>query len=51
MNDQISFMKNLALAGAALALAGVEEPWPGSVPALKASPIKRAKRFLRDVAA
>lgn len=46
-----NFMKNLAVAGAALALAGLEEPWPGSVPALKASPIKRAKRLLRDVAA
>jgi putative oxidoreductase len=28
-HDMINFMKNLALAGAALALMGVEEPWPG----------------------
>jgi hypothetical protein len=28
----IMFMKNMALAGAALALAGVEEPWEASVP-------------------
>lgn len=52
MNDTVNFMKNLALAGAAMALAGVEEPWPASVSELKkSSPIKRAKRFLRDVAA
>ena len=52
MNDTINFMKNLALAGAAMAMAGVEEPWPASVPELKkANPIKRAKRFLRDFAA
>jgi uncharacterized membrane protein YphA (DoxX/SURF4 family) len=30
--DMIMFMKNMALAGAALALAGVEEPWEASVP-------------------
>jgi putative oxidoreductase len=52
MNDTVNFMKNLALAGAAMALAGVEEPWPASVAELtKPNPIKRAKRFLRDVAA
>jgi uncharacterized membrane protein YphA (DoxX/SURF4 family) len=52
MNDTINFMKNLALAGAAMALTAIEEPWPASVEELKKpSPIKRAKRFLRDVAA
>jgi uncharacterized membrane protein YphA (DoxX/SURF4 family) len=52
MNDMVNFMKNLALAGAAMALTAVEEPWPASVKELKKpSPIKRAKRFLRDVAA
>ncbi len=30
-NDLIHFSKNIALLGAALALAGVEEPWPISV--------------------
>jgi uncharacterized membrane protein YphA (DoxX/SURF4 family) len=30
-NDLIHFSKNMALLGAALALAGVEEPWPASV--------------------
>jgi putative oxidoreductase len=32
-NNMIHFMKNLALAGGALALMGVEEPWPASVQA------------------
>ena len=31
-NEMIHFMKNLALLGGALALMGVEEPWPVSVP-------------------
>jgi putative oxidoreductase len=30
-NDLINFSKNMALAGATLALAGVEEPWPASL--------------------
>jgi putative oxidoreductase len=30
--NMIDFMKNTALAGAALALAGVDEPWEASVP-------------------
>lgn len=32
MNDMTHFGKNLAMLGAALALMGVEEPWPASVP-------------------
>jgi putative oxidoreductase len=34
-NEMINFSKNMALLGAALALMGVEEPWPASVPLLK----------------
>ncbi|MBV9084498.1 MAG: DoxX family protein [Acidobacteriaceae bacterium] len=30
-NDMIHFAKNMALLGAAVALTGVEEPWPASV--------------------
>lgn len=30
-NDLIHFSKNMALLGAALALTGVEEPWPASL--------------------
>ena len=31
-NEMINFSKNMAMAGAALALLGVEEPWEASVP-------------------
>jgi putative oxidoreductase len=31
-NEMINFSKNMALLGAALALMGMEEPWPASVP-------------------
>jgi hypothetical protein len=31
-NEMIHFMKNVAMLGGALALMGVEEPWPASVP-------------------
>jgi hypothetical protein len=31
----IHFSKNMALLGAAIALMGVDEPWPASVPLLK----------------
>ncbi|HMC31348.1 MAG TPA: DoxX family protein [Candidatus Angelobacter sp.] len=36
MNDMINFSKNMALLGAALALMGVKEPWPASVPIAQA---------------
>lgn len=50
MNDMINFTKNMALAGGAIALMGVEEPWPASVPVLAHKPTL-VKRLLRDVAA
>ena len=31
MNDQINFMKNVALLGAALAMAAIPQPWPISL--------------------
>jgi len=47
MNNMASFMKNLALAGGALALLGVEEPWEASVtkPTLAAK-LRKATRQL-----
>ena len=51
MNDMINFTKNVALAGGAMALMGVDEPWPASVPVEKKKASHRVKRFLRDVAA
>lgn len=49
MNNMASFMKNLALAGGALALLGVEEPWEASVskPTLAA----RVRKATRQLAA
>src|SRR5207249_8578418 len=47
MNDMINFTKNMALVGGAMALMGVEEPWPASVP-VQESTRKRVKRFLRE---
>lgn len=32
MNEMINFTKNLALLGGALALMGLDEPWPASIP-------------------
>lgn len=52
MNDQVNFFKNLALVGGAVALAGVEEPWPVSVPVGQPNKIQRIVRAVRkEVAA
>lgn len=44
-SDMINFSKNMALLGGALALMGVEEPWPASVPVAQPSKPKRLLRF------
>ena len=49
MNDMINFTKNMALAGGAMALMAVEEPWPASVPVL-APKQSIVQRLLREVA-
>lgn len=49
LNDTVNFMKNLALAGGAMALMGVEEPWPASV--TKKKPMHRVKRLFQEIAA
>ena len=41
-NDMIHFAKNLALLGAAIALAGIEEPWPAAVPGAHPTSARRA---------
>ena len=51
MNDIINFTKNVALLGGAVALMGVEEPWPASVPVLQPKRSKRALRLIKNVAA
>jgi putative oxidoreductase len=47
MADMTNFAKNMALAGAALALMGLEEPWPASIPAAQPTKLKRLKRLTR----
>ena len=51
MNEMINFTKNVALAGGAIALMGVEEPWPASVPVLAPKKKNIFRRLQRDVAA
>lgn len=50
-NNMIQFMKNMALAGGALSLMGVEEPWEASVPVGKPSLGDRVKKMSRRIAA
>jgi len=50
-NNMINFMKNAALAGGALALMGVEEPWEASVPAGQHTLGKRLRKAARQLAA
>jgi uncharacterized membrane protein YphA (DoxX/SURF4 family) len=45
--EMINFTKNMALLGAALALMGVEEPWPASVPVGQPDALERARKFAR----
>ena len=51
MNNMANFMKNLALAGGALALMGVDEPWEGSLPVARPSIAQRVKAIGRRLAA
>ena len=46
-NDMIHFMKNMALAGGALALMGMEEPWPASVPVAQSNAVDRIRKIGR----
>src|SRR5215475_6502498 len=50
-SNMIDFMKNAALAGGALALMGVEEPWEASVPVGHPGFRKRVKKLARRIAA
>jgi putative oxidoreductase len=51
--NMIDFMKNAALAGGAVALMGVDEPWEASVPTDLNQPklVRKARRFGRKFAA
>jgi len=50
-NNLANFAKNLALAGGALALMGVDEPWEGSVRVARPSIAQRVKNIGRRLAA
>jgi hypothetical protein len=47
INDMVNFAKNMALLGAALALMGVEEPWPASLPAAQPRNLGKVIKFAR----
>ncbi|HLK33344.1 MAG TPA: DoxX family protein [Terriglobales bacterium] len=45
--NMVNFTKNMALLGGALALMGVEEPWPASVPVGQPTALERARKLAR----
>jgi putative oxidoreductase len=49
--EMIQFTKNMALLGGALALMGMEEPWPVSVPVGQPSKFEQIKRSARQLIA
>lgn len=51
MNEMINFTKNMALAGGALSLMGVDEPWEASVPIERRTLAGTVKKFGRRIAA
>lgn len=50
-NNMTNFMKNVALAGGAIALMGVDEPWEASVPLPKPTLADKIRQLGRRVAA
>lgn len=50
-NEMVNFSKNLALAGGALALMGVDEPWEASVPAGQHTLSNKLRKVKRSLAA
>lgn len=50
-SNMINFMKNAALAGGALALMGVEEPWEASVPIGQPGLNQKLRKAIRQIAA
>jgi putative oxidoreductase len=49
--EMINFAKNMALAGGALALMGVDEPWEASLPAGQKTLSRKIRRIGRTIAA
>jgi uncharacterized membrane protein YphA (DoxX/SURF4 family) len=50
-HDMINFMKNMALAGGALALMGVDEPWEASIPTSRPTLSSKIRKLGRKLAA
>jgi putative oxidoreductase len=50
-NEMAHFMKNIAMLGGVLALMGMEEPWPVSLPVGQPSRLEQVKKYVRRVAA
>jgi putative oxidoreductase len=50
-SNMINFLKNTALAGGALALMGVEEPWEACVPVARPSFGKKLRKIASKIAA
>jgi hypothetical protein len=51
MNHMINFSKNLGLAGGALALLGVDEPWEASLTNHQSELGKKVRKIGRELAA
>jgi putative oxidoreductase len=49
--EMINFMKNMALAGGALALMGIDEPWEASVPVGQHTLSNKVRKISRTLAA
>ena len=47
-SDMINFSKNMAMLGAGMALASVEEPWPASVPVAQPEDVGSKVRSIRE---
>ncbi|MGA9528962.1 MAG: DoxX family protein [Terriglobales bacterium] len=50
-NNMINVMKNVALAGGALALMGVDEPWEASLPVGQPTVMDRVRKIANQIAA
>jgi putative oxidoreductase len=50
-NEMAHFMKNIAMLGGVMALMGMEEPWPVSLPVGQPSRLEQVKKYVRRVAA
>ncbi len=47
-NNLVHFMKNVALLGGAVAMLGMDEPWPASVPVAQPTAMERVRDFMEE---